>query len=417
MALSPERKRYATIMTMIGSGHALSHFYLLSLPPLFLLLKAEFATSYAALGLLLTAFNLAAGSAQVPAGFLVDRFGARRVLVAGLVISGFGIGLIGLAPDYRTVLALVLIAGIGVSVFHPADYAIINASIDPRRLGRAFALHTFTGNVGFVIAPVTMIFLSSLWGWRVALWLAGAAAFPLAVVYLRYGALLGGALLGDAPLDDAPLDDGPGPAAEKARDSAGLKPLLAPAVLTLFAFFVCVSMITGGIQAFSVTALVTYHGTGLAVANSILTGFLLASACGVLLGGHLADRTSRHGLVVALALAGSAALLLLVGGARLPAVALMVVFVAIGLLQGSVRPSRDMMVRAATPKGASGRVFAFVSAGLNLGAAVTPVLFGYLIDLGHAQWVFILMAVILLLAIGTVGIARGQARPAPLPAE
>jgi MFS family permease len=82
MAVSAERKRYAAIMGMIGSGHALSHFYLLALPPLFPLLKAEFGVGYAALGLLVTMFNLATGLAQVPAGFLVDRIGARRVLRA-----------------------------------------------------------------------------------------------------------------------------------------------------------------------------------------------------------------------------------------------------------------------------------------------------------------------------------------------
>lgn len=409
MAVSAERKRYAAIMAMIGSGHAVSHFYLLALPPLFPLLKGEFAVGYAALGLLVTVFNVATGLIQVPAGILVDRIGARPVLLAGLVLSGLGIGLIGFAGQYWMVLGLVLVAGVGNSVFHPADYAILNASVDPKRIGRAFALHTFTGNVGFTLAPATMILLSSLWGWRWALGLAGLAALAVVAGLLAYGQLLKD--------DRAAPDEAAGQERRGAWAAAGIRPLLNPGVLTMFAFFVCIAMVTAGVQSFSVTALVAFQGTGLGSANSVLTAFLVASAAGVLLGGPIADRTARHGLIAAAAMAGSAVLFFLVGKAQLPVLALIAVFAAVGLLQGSVRPSRDMMVRAVTPKGATGRVFAFVSAGLNLGAAVTPVLFGWLIDLGQADWIFFLLAAILLLSIATVGIARTRRRPAPAPAE
>jgi MFS family permease len=409
MAALAERRRYAAVMGMIGSGHALSHFYLLALPPLFPLLKAEFGVSYAALGLLVTMFNVATGLIQVPAGFLVDRMAARRVLIAGLVLSGLGIGLIGLAGEYWMILGLVVIAGLGNSVFHPADYAILNASVDPRRIGRAFALHTFAGNLGFTLAPATMILLSSLWGWRAALGLAGLAASAVVGVLLAYGHLL---------KDEASVSSGPpGGTALEPTMATGFRPLLVPGVLTMFAFFVCIAMVTAGLQSFSVTALIDLQGIALAPANTVLTAFLMASAGGVLLGGPIADRTTRHGLVAAAAMLGSAVLLLVVGGAQLPVLALIAVFAAIGLLQGSVRPSRDMMVRAVTPKGATGRVFAFVSAGLNLGAAATPVLFGLLIDMGRTQWVFYLLAAIPLLAIATLGVARTRRAPAAAPAE
>jgi MFS family permease len=409
MAVSAERKRYAAVMAMIGSGHAVSHFYLLALPPLFPLLKAEFGVSYAALGLLVTVFNIATGLIQVPAGILVDRIGARPVLLTGLVLSGLGIGLIGLADHYWLVLCLVVVAGIGNSVFHPADYAILNGSVDPKRIGRAFALHTFTGNVGFTLAPATMILLSSLWGWRWALGLAGTAALAVVAVLLAYGHLLKD--------DRAALDESAGVGHGGVPAAGGIRPLLTPGVLTMFAFFVCIAMVTAGVQSFSVTALVAFQGTSLGSANTVLTAFLVASAAGVLLGGPIADRTVRHGLVAGTAMAGSAVLFFLVGNAQLPVLALILVFGTVGLMQGSVRPSRDMMVRAVTPKGATGRVFAFVSAGLNLGSAITPVLFGLLIDLGHADWVFFLLAAILLLAIATVGVARRRRGPAPAPAE
>jgi MFS family permease len=399
MAQSSQRKHYAAIMAVIGSGHALSHFYLLCLPPLFPLLKDEFAVSYAALGLLVTLMNVATGLFQVPSGFLVDRIGARKVLAGGLLIMGAAIALIGLAPHYWVILAIVLIAGVGNSVVHPADYAILNAAVPHGRVGRAFALHTFAGNGGFVLAPTTITMLAALWDWRAALIAVGLVSVPVAIALLRCRELLGDDReLATRAADRRPADAG----------GAGIRPLMSRGVVTMFLFFVCTAMVTGGVHTFSVTAMVDLQAIGLTSASTVLTVFLTTSAVGVLLGGPLADRTRRHRLVVTLAMAISAVLMVAIGNLSLPVIGLAVLFGVVGLLQGSVRPSRDMMVRAVTPKGAAGRVFAFVSSGLNLGAAVTPVLFGLLVDLGHPRWVFIVMGVILVLAIATVG---GTGRP------
>ncbi len=181
MAISAERKRYLAIMGVIGSGHGFSHFYLLVLPPLFPLLKQEFDVSYAALGLLISLINVTTGLAQVPVGILVDRIGARALLMGGLALMGLAIAAIGLAPSYEVVLVLVLLAGLGNAVIHPADYAILNTAVPADRIGRAFALHTFSGNLGFVAAPTVMIFLSSWLGWRPALMIAGLAALAVIV--------------------------------------------------------------------------------------------------------------------------------------------------------------------------------------------------------------------------------------------
>lgn len=406
MALSQDRKDYASVMALIGSAHGMSHFYLLALPPLFPLLKAEFDVSYAALGLLMTLFNTTTGLTQVPAGFLVDRIGARQVLTMGLVASGIGLILIGLATEYWMILALVVLLGIGNSVFHPADYAILGASIKPERAGRAYALHTFSGNVGFMLAPPVMILLSSLWDWRVAVMLGGVVGFVVVAALIRYGGRL---------TDESSLNR----TADRDADTAppdGLLPLLTPQIFIMFLFFTFIAMVTSGIQTFSVTALVDYQGIGLASANTVLTGFLVASAVGILLGGPLADKTRRHGLVAAVAMIVSAGILLAVGNVQLPVAALILALVLVGLMQGATRPSRDMMVRAVAPKGASGRVFSVVMTGLNVGAAVTPVLFGYLIDLGQARWTFLLLTGILILAACTVGVAR-SGQPATVAAE
>ena len=407
-------RRNAQVLTLVGSGHAVSHFYLLALPPLFPLLREDLGASYAALGLLVTLLNVATGAAQIPAGFLVDRFGARRLLLAGLAIMGAAITALGLAPNYGTMLLLVAIAGIGNSVFHPANYAILSASVDRGWLGRAFSIHTFTGNIGFMLAPTTMIALTALLGWRGALIAAGTLAFVVLAAML-----IGRGLLRDEAA--RPAGDGK---ATSAPPAAGRQLLLSTPILLLFLFYVVTAMFTSGVHSFSVTALNGLHGMDLALANLVLSAFLIASAGGVLLGGVIADRTERYALVTVVAFGAAAALTLAAGLVPLPALLMMGLFAVVGLLQGSVRTSRDMLVRAITPPGATGRVFAFVMTGLNVGAAITPLLFGLLLDYGQPRLVFLLLAAFLIaaslvvvLAQAAVAARKATAGPGELPAE
>lgn len=393
---------YGKVMALIGSGHALSHYYFLVLPPLFPLLKVEFGVSYAALGLLLSLMNIATGVCQIPAGLLVDRLGAKPVLMAGLLISGVATAAMGLASGYMVLAVLALLSGVGNSVFHPADYSILSASVEDGRHGRAFALHTFTGNVGFMVAPATIILLASLWGWRGALIASGLAAVA---VFVFVG--VAGGVLHDEGRERRERGADAGP-----DTRPGIGPMLTPTILSLFMFFVCTSLVTGGVQAFSVTALIEYQGLGLGSANSVLTAYLVMAGAGILLGGPLADKSMRHGLIAGGAMVFGAIVMVAIGSLGMPMLLLLGAFAAVGLTQGMVRPARDMLVKQATPPGATGRVFAFVSTGLNVGAAVTPVLFGYIIDLGHPALVFHLLGAILLFSITTLGLAQYSTRAA-----
>ena len=406
-------RRNVQVLALVGSGHAVSHLYLLALPPLFPLLREDLGASYAALGLLVTVFNIATGAAQIPAGFLVDRFGARRLLLLGLAIMGTAMTALGFAPTYWLMLVLIALAGIGNSVFHPADYAILTASVERGWLGRAFGIHTFAGNLGFVLAPAAMIALTAVLGWRGALSAAGLVAFVVLGAMLFWGELL----RDETRSADAGrrLDDG---------SSAGTRLLLSWPVLLLFLFYVLAAMFTSGVHSFSVTAPNGLWGTDLTLANVILSAFLTASALGILLGGLIADHTHRHALLTVAVFGAAAALMVAALLVPLPTIVLALLFVAIGLLQGSARTSRDMLVRRVTPPGATGRVFAFVMTGLNVGAAITPVLFGLLLDLGEPRFVFLLLALFLVVAAGVVLLAQAAiaaretaTRPEKQPAE
>ena len=383
------------ILGVVSAGHFLSHFYLLTLPPLFFILKSEFAVSYAALGAILTVSFALSAVAQIPVGFLVDRIGARIVLTTGLVIMAVCIGLIGFAATYWQVLILFTIAGIGHSVFHPADYAILTASIEPSRMGRAFSIHTFSGHLGSALAPATVIFLATVWNWRAALFIAGAMGLvATGVLASQWNSLQDDVASAKKPEAETPAG---GP-----RPKDGMALLLSKPILLFFLFFLMTSMTASGVHAFLVVALIELHDMPLALASATLTGYLIASAAGILLGGVFADRTTRHDLQAALAFTVSALLILVVAAASLNLGLMVAVLMFAGLMQGIVRPARDMMVRGASPKGSMGKVFGFVSAGMAAGSAISPMMFGFVMDLGRPEWVFYLMVIFMVVAIGTV---------------
>ena len=386
------------VMSLIGTGHFFSHFYILVLPPLFPLLRGELGVSYTALGFALAVLNVTTALTQAPCGFLVDRFGARWILIAGLALFALAIGLIGVFPSFAALVLLMALAGLGNSVFHPADYAILSASVQPERMGRAFSIHTFGGYFGFAAAPVVIVFLTELFNWRTALILSGLAGLVVALILLASRELL---------QDDSARGAGRG-AASRGGTGGDIRLLLSAPILMALLFFVMLALAHGGITAFGVSALVALYETSLVEANAPLTAYLFASALGVLAGGIAADRTHRHDLVVA-----ACVILVALGVAPIAAFTpsftlVLILFTIAGFFSGAVAPSRDMMVRAITPSGASGKVFGFVTTGFNIGGVITPLVFGAVLDLGQPKLVFWLVAALSLATILTV---IGAGRP------
>lgn len=390
------RGRDVRICALIGTGHFLSHFYMLCLPPLFLVWREEFGVSYAALGLVVALMSATTALLQTPVGFGVDRWGARPFLIGGTLLMALSVAGMGLAPAFPMILALAVLSGVGNSVIHPADYAILAGSIDKGFMGRAFALHTFTGNLGFALAPPMIALMLGFIDWRTTLLLVGLAGVP------AVGAIL---------LQSRILHEQPKP---RRRDDApsGRALLLSRPILLFFAFFMLSSMAGSGIQAWLVTVLGKLWGTPVLVASSALTGYMVGATAGTLVGGWIADRTRSGGLlgtVVVLTL-GAMALLLLPGLVELSDAVLSAVAVLGGLALGTSRTPRDVMLRDASPPGEVGKVFGFVSAGLPLGGAVTPVPLGLLIDFGYPHLVLPVVAGFLGLSLLCAGGAEGGAR-------
>ncbi len=396
----------------VGGAHFLSHYLIFLLPPILPLLKTDFGVGYAALGLIMTVFNLASGLTHVPMGFLVDRFGARRLLLYGVAVSTITYVCMGAFAGYTAMLVLAAIAGVANSVYHPADYALLSASISPRRMGRAFSLHTFAGFAGGAMAPLVMAYVSLQWGWRTGLMttgLFGLAAFLPLIIYRRH--------LSEIAPDrtDAPAPPGGRAMADtktelaggrRTVEKSGVALLLSTPIIMCFLFFVMLSMSQGGLSTFAVAAFVAIQEVSLQQAQMALTMFLVGSAVGVLLGGFIADRTRHHEWVAVAGFLVTAVVVFVVGNVMLSAGWIIGAMTLAGLNFGAIMPSRDMLVRAVTPEGSMGKVFGFVSTGLNLGGAITPVFFGWLMDQGEPRLLFWFAPAFMLLATLTVLAAR-----------
>jgi MFS family permease len=393
--------REAKVIALVAVAHFTSHIHIMLLPPILGQVKEAFGVSYTQVALAITAFNVASALLQTPAGFLVDRFGPRLMLTGGLLVGSAAIAAAALLPGYWLFVIAYALLGVANTVYHPADYSILSAAVDHKRIGKAFSIHTFAGYLGSGITPALVLACAAIWDWHGAFLFAAVLSFAVALLLMVAGSVL------------PRTARKPAAATAKAEAKVGLDLLLSGPILRNLLFFFCIAMANGGIQTFSVVGLGAIHGTPASVANVALSGFLLCSAAGVLLGGFIADRTPHHERVAAVGFACTSTMAILMAWVNMPGAILIGVMSLGGLLNGIIQPSRDMMVRAVTPVGSFGKVFGFVSTGFNLGGMVSPLLYGVLMDRGEPRAIFIIVTAFIFLGLLTaVTRAKPQAKAA-----
>jgi MFS family permease len=370
----------AHVIGLVGIAHLVSHFSQLLLAPLFPWLKDDFGVGYAELGFLMTLFFVTSCAVQAASGFVVDRFGPRPVLFGGLALLGLAAFGYSVSTDYWMLAAFSVVAGIGNGVFHPVDYTLLNRKVSAARLGHGYSVHGITGSLGWAVAPAMLVPITIATSWRVALVCAGIFAFVVLAVLLLNREKLA-------------LPAAPAKAGGAAADSSfGF--LRIPAVWMCFGFFFFYAVVLGIVQVFAPGAARELHAVPVAQAALCLTVYMVCSALAMVAGGFLVADPTRCEKLVALGFGFAACIALVLGLAHPPAWMVPVLFGLMGLGAGIAGPSRDMIVKRATPANASGRVYGVVYSGLDIGQAIAPLIFGTLMDQHQYSSIFIGLAAV-----------------------
>ena len=382
---TPTLRADAQLIGLVGLAHAVSHFSQLVLAPLFPWLKDAFNVSYTELGAVLTVFFVVSCLVQAASGFIVDKLGPRPVLFVGLgalALAAFGYAM---ATSYWMLLAFAVLGGIGNGVFHPVDYTLFNRKVAPTRLGHAYSVHGITGSLGWALAPAFVVPIAIAYSWRVALASAGVLAVVVLMVLWIYRSVLS--------LDVKTV--------QKATGHAGAAPiggefdfLRIPAVWMCFAFFFFYAAVISVVQTFAPVAAGHLHDVPVALVAVCLTVYMVASAAGMVFGGFLASDPTRCARIVGAGFGVAAALALVLAFGDFPGMLVPVIFGAMGFASGIAGPSRDLLVKRSTPPNATGRVYGVVYAGLDIGQALAPLVFGRLMDNGQYMSVIVGLAVV-----------------------
>ncbi len=376
------------VTSVISGGHMFSHYYFMVFGPIMPLLAAELNFTYTMLAAILSAYSFSSFAVQTPFGFLVDKYGARGPLISGLFIMGASIAGLGFASEFWHFIVLYSIAGMANSVFHPADYAILSASVNNSRMGRAFGAHLFSGHFAWVICPGTMLGAVALWGWRGAFIAVGLVGVAYALFMLTQWAALEDGRDARAAAKRVKSEENKTKKHDPESLHEGIRLLLTFPIVMCMLFFVFLTLGFTGIRTFFVAAMEVMNGMSLANSNGALTGFIIGSTIGITVGGVLADKIGPQIWLAAVSLVGAGILIIVSGTVPMTTVMLFTVMTLAGTFLGLLLPSRDLLVRQVTPDGSMGKVMGFLSTGMMGAAAVAPLIFGYFLDLGQPLWVF-----------------------------
>ena len=291
-----------------------------------------------------------------------------------------------------------VIAGCGNGIFHPVDYTLINHKVSPPNLPYAYSMHGVTGYLGWAAAPAFMVGIAQLTDWRIAFQSAAVLeVLILLILWLNKSQLVDDVKERHTQSHSSAQTISPGSA--PASTFAFLK---LPAVWFCWVFFFFSMASTSSLQSFAPSSLFEIYEIPLDIGSYFITLLALGSASGVLFGGYLAAKLQAPERIVSFCLSITIVMCLLLGTGLVSTEIIPLIFFALGFGYGVVAPSRDLLVKLATPKGVAGRVYGIVYSGIDLGAAVGPFIFGFFMDAGLPKALFIGIALFQLMIIPTV---------------
>ena len=376
--LRKERK----VINLVSAAHFFSHFFILTLPPLFLTIKEDLGITFTQLGVVVSVYAVGSFVGQYPMGVFADKYGPRWILICGILTVSLAFILMGLIPIYWFMVGLALIAGLGDSVFHPANFVVLTATVAAERSGRAYAFHAFAGFAGFAAAPIVVDAFRVFWNWHFALVSVGCLGLIMTIVLIVNKDLL------ISEEKEPHLDQVLLPSRTPGQIMGVIEFIKFPPILILFFFYVAVALAGSGIQQFSPSALPVMYETDISTANQVLFIYMANISIGILVGGYIADKVTRLDMVATIGYLIGIIMICVVALKSLPFVFAAAALAVAGFMMGIVMPSRDVLVRAVTPKGNAGKAFGFVNSGFGFAGIIGPLIFGRIMDSGQITWIY-----------------------------
>ena len=382
---------------LVTGAHAVNEFYSVALPPILPLLVADFDITYGEAGALLTVYFVMYSVFQLPAGFLADRVGQRRLLAGGMATMAVGLAIAASAGSYLVLVLGQVVAGIGGSTYHPSGMSLIADLETGSTEGTAMGIHGLGGVTGTALAPALIGGLAVLYDWRVALWASAAVGIAYAVVFtLQFPSTIAD---GGGPQDlrdDDPTSD--------TEDTNGLGALLSDPwgtlvtfplrwwVLALFVANFLLAIETGAVRTFTTSYLYGRTGESTSLANGVFFVMLVGGGISSLAMGGLADRVDRRALG-AVALAASAVVIALTAVVPTEPIVLTAWFFLLGLVMYAAYPAMNALTSSYSDRAFSGSLFGVMLTAGSLGAAIGPVGLGVVAERFSMAVAFPLIAV------------------------
>ena len=151
------------LIALLSIGHFVVDLNQGSLPALLPFLKSAHQLSYAAVATIVLAGNVASSIVQPLFGYFADQTARRWMLPASVLLTGVGFALLGMAPGYAALLALVVAMGLGVAAYHPEAYKTAT-SVAGERKATALSWFSLGGNVGIALGPPVITALVTVVG-------------------------------------------------------------------------------------------------------------------------------------------------------------------------------------------------------------------------------------------------------------
>lgn len=264
-----------------------AHHLLTALPiPLLPMIRRDFALDYTQAGLVISAFTLAYGLSQLPAGWLADYIGRRIMItigIAGVALAGL---MVGLSQTYIMVMIFLVLMGFMGGGYHPAAPPMISESVQPERRGWALGLHMIGGSASYFLAPLMAAAIAVSWGWRGSFVTLAVPTLILGIVmYIILGRLTGARR---AKHDKVSSENQAQPAPKHMRHLA-----------SFMTMSMLIHAITLSVVAFIAVFLVDHFGIGEGAAAAFIALVYSAGLWASPLGGYLSDRLGAVTMVLA----------------------------------------------------------------------------------------------------------------------